>query len=215
MSMDTINVRDPAPLRHVAEERLRDGIPPPPHDGWTTGMDALTVLHNLAGSPESAGDALKLLHELQVHQVELAMQHEQLEQSRAEVAESLERYVERFDFAPVGYLTVEPGGRIVDGNLAAADLFDLDRADLPGRSLEGLVAPDSRGALRAVLNRLSTGGRLHTDGPPEICEVYAEPAGQPRRLLQVAGKAAPRAQYLYVTFTSIRDHAAPDQPATR
>src|SRR5450432_4185853 len=117
MSIDTVDLSGPAPLRHVAEERLRDGVPPPVQSGWTTGVDALSVLHNLAASPESAGDALKLLHELQVHQVELAMQHEQLEQSRTEVAESLERYVERFDLAPVGYFTVEPNGRIVEGNL--------------------------------------------------------------------------------------------------
>ena len=207
MSMDSINLSALKPLRHVAEERLRDGIPPPPHGEWTTGMDALNVLHNLAGSPESAGDALKLLHELQVHQVELAMQHEQMEQSRAEVAESLERYIERFDFAPVGYFTVEPDGRIVEGNLAGADLFAVDRADLPGRSIESLVAADSRAALRAVLNR------LRKDGPSEACEVYAEQPGRPRRLLQVVAKAAPRARFLYVTFTSIRDDAAPGRQA--
>jgi PAS domain S-box-containing protein len=206
MSLDTVKLNTPAPLRHVAEERLRDGIPPPAHGGWTTGVDALNVLHNLAGSPESAGDALKLLHELQVHQVELAMQHEQMEQSRAEVAESLERYVERFDFAPVGYFTVEPDGRIVEGNLAGADLFAVDRADLPGRSIESLVAADGRAALRSMLSR------LRKDGPSEACEVYAEPAGRPRRLLQVAGKAAPRTQFLYVTFTSIRDDAASGSP---
>jgi PAS domain S-box-containing protein len=207
MSIDAINLKTPAPLRHVAEKRLRDGVPPPAHGGWTAGVDALNVLHNLAGSPESAGDALKLLHELQVHQVELAMQHEQMEQSRAEVAESLERYVERFDFAPVGYFTVEPDGRIVEGNLAGADLFEVDRADLPGRSIESLIAADSRAALRAVLSR------LRKDGPSEACEVYAEQAGGPRRLLQVVGKAAPRTRFLYVTFTSIRNDAAPDQPA--
>jgi len=205
MSLDTVNLNTPAPLRHVAEERLRDGIAPPAHGGWTTGVEALSVLHNLAGSPESAGDALKLLHELQVHQVELAMQHEQMEQSRAEVAEVLERYVERFDFAPVGYFTVEPDGTIVEGNLAGAELFALDRADLPGRSIESLVAADSRAALRAVLNR------LRKDGPSEACEVYAEQTGGPRRLLQVVGKAAPRTRFLYVTFTSIRDYAAPGQ----
>jgi PAS domain S-box-containing protein len=203
MSLNTVKLNTPAPLRHVAEERLRDGVPPPAHGGWTTGVDALNVLHNLAGSPESAGDALKLLHELQVHQVELAMQHEQLEQSRAEVAESLERYVERFDFAPVGYFTVESDGRIVEGNLAGADLFAVDRADLPGRFIESLVAADDRAAVRAMLSR------LRKDGPSEACEVYAEPVGRPRRLLQVAGKAAPRTQFLYVTFTSIRDDAAP------
>jgi PAS domain S-box-containing protein len=208
MSLETVKLKTPAPLRHVAEARLRDGVPPPAHGGWTTGVDALNVLHNLAGSQESAGDALKLLHELQVHQVELAMQHEQLEQSRAEVAESLERYVERFDFAPVGFFTLEPDGRIVEGNLAGAELFAVDRADLPGRSIENLVAADSRPALRAVLERLCK------DGPSESCEVYAEQAGGgPRRLLQVAGKAAPRTRFLYVTFTSIRDDASPDQQA--
>jgi PAS domain S-box-containing protein len=168
-------------------------------------MDALNVLHNLAGSPDSAGDALKLLHELQVHQVELAMQHEQLEQSRAEVAESLERYVERFEFAPVGYFTVEPDGGIVEGNLAAADLFEVDRAALPGRSLESLVAADSRAALRAVLDG------LRNDGSSETCEVYAEHVGRVPRLLQVVGKAAPRTRFLYVTFTAINDSAARGQ----
>jgi PAS domain S-box-containing protein len=209
MSLDTVKLNTPVPLRHVAEERLRDGIPPPAHGGWTTGLDALNVLHNLAGSPESAGDALKLLHELQVHQVELAMQHEQLEQSRTEVAESLERYVERFDFAPVAYFTVEPDGRIVEGNLAGADLFEIDRAELPGRSIESLVAADSRAALGAVLNR------LRKDGPSEACEVYAEQPGRPRRLLQVVGKAAPQARFLYVTFTCIHDSKAQDSPAQR
>src|SRR5258708_30199795 len=186
MSIDQINLRSPAPLRDVAEERLRDGIPPPAHGGWTTGVDALNVLHNLAGSPESAGDALKLLHELQVHQVELAMQHEQMEQSRAEVAESLERYVERFDFAPVGYFTVEPDGTIVEGNLAGAELFAVDRADLPGRSIENPVAADSRPALRAVLDRLCK------DGPSEACGVYAGEAGGTRRLPEGVWKMATR-----------------------
>ena len=206
MSFEMIKLSTPAPLRHVAEERLKDGVPPPAHGGWATGIDALNVLHNLAGSPDSAADALKLLHELQVHQVELAMQHEQLEQSRTEVAESLERYVERFDFAPVGYFAVEPDGRIVEGNLAGADLFGIDRAELPDRTIESLVAADSRAALGAVLDR------LRKDGPSETCEVCAAQAGQPRRLLVVA-KAAPRTRFLYVTFTPIHDGAAQDSQA--
>jgi PAS domain S-box-containing protein len=151
---------------------------------------------------------------LQVHQVELAMQHEQLEQSRAEVAESLERYVERFDFAPVGYFTAEPDGSIVEVNLAGAELFGVDRAELTGRAIESLVAADSRAALSAVLNR------LRKDGPTEACEVYAEPAGRPRRRLQAVAKAAPRTRFVYVTFTSIHDSAAhkgtaQDGPAQR
>ncbi len=168
---------------------------------------AATWLSTARGENEAPATEVMqgFVYDLQVYQVELAMQHEQLEQSRAEVAESLERYVERFDFAPVGYFTLEPDGRIVEANLVGAELFAVDRADLPGRSIENLVAADSRPALRAVLDRLCK------DGPSEACEVYAEQAGGPRRLLQVVGKAAPRTRFLYVTFTFIRDDAAPDQ----
>jgi PAS domain S-box-containing protein len=199
--MDPTNSMTPAPLRNVAETRLREGVPPPLHPGWTTGRDALSVLHDLAGSPHRAGDALKLLHELQVHQVELAMQQEQLEQNRTEAAESLQRYIERFDFAPVGYFSVEPDGRIVEANLTGACLLGVNRAELPGRPLESLLAADGRAALRAVLTGLRNGD---FDG---TCEVSIETAAGPRRM-QVVGNAAPRTRFFNVTLTPIPDRSA-------
>jgi PAS domain-containing protein len=198
--MDPTNSMTSAPLRHVAETRLRDGLPPTLNSGWTTGKDALTVLHDLAGSPRRAGDALKLLHELQVHQVELAMQQEQLEQTRAEVAESLQRYIERFDFAPVGYFSVEPDGRIAEANLTGACLVAVNRAELPGRPLESLVAADGRAALRALLAGLRNGD---LDG---TCEVSTETATGPRRM-QVVGNAAPGTRFFNVTLTPIPDRS--------
>lgn len=190
--------KTPTPLRHLAEARLREGTPPPSVEGWTTGVEALTLLHKLAGSPASAADALKLLHELQVHQVELTLQHEQQEQNQAEVTEALDRYAERFDFAPVGYVAVEPDGRIIEGNVATAELFEIEQAELSGRPVESLVAPESRVALRALFNR------LRQSGTRESCEVEAK-GGNPPRRLQVAAKSSPRTGWVYMTFSDLTD----------
>ena len=72
-----------AELRVTAEERLNRGSAPATRGG-STGAPALASLHRLANAPASASDALKLLHELQVHQVELDLQHEQAEQKVTE-----------------------------------------------------------------------------------------------------------------------------------
>jgi len=57
--------------------------------------NALAVLHTLASSPDTAADALALLHELQVHQIELDMQAQELRESRAELESALRRQIER------------------------------------------------------------------------------------------------------------------------
>jgi hypothetical protein len=194
-----------APLRHVAEARLRNGNPPPSMVGWTTGLDALTTLHSLAASPDSAHDALKLLHELQVHQVELTLQHEQLEQGRVEIAEALDRYVERFNFAPLGYFAVEADGRIIEANLAGAELFDVERAELQGVPIENLLAEASRGNLRALLERLR-------DGQPDgNCLLHRISAGGEHRLLLALARTSSRERCVYMSLIDISDCVPSDR----
>jgi PAS domain S-box-containing protein len=198
-----------APLRHLAETRLKNGNPPAALSGWNTGLDALTLLHKLASSPTTAGDALKLLHELQVHEVELTLQQEQLEQGRAETAEALDRYVERFDFAPLGYFAVDVDGKIIEANLAGAELFLHERSELPGVPVETLVAAESRGALRALLRRLRAGD------PDARCLVHLDPgAGEPRVLLASA-KASSRERCVYVCLTDISACATADRHSSQ
>ncbi len=71
------------------------------------GSPALRVLYDLASSPSTAPDALALLHELQVHQVEVDLQDEELRRSRAEMESSLNRQVQLYDYAPVGCFTLD------------------------------------------------------------------------------------------------------------
>jgi PAS domain S-box-containing protein len=112
---------------------------------------ALSVLYELALSPSTAGDALALLHEIQVHQVEVELQDEELRRSRVELEAGLARYVQLYDAAPFAYFTVDAGTAICEVNLAGARLLGTDRDALLGRRLEQFLAPESGGVLRTML----------------------------------------------------------------
>src|SRR5271169_3731561 len=69
------------------------------------------------------GDPQKLIHELQVHQIELEMQNEELRQAQAQLEASGAKYSDLYDFAPASYLTVDERGIIIEANLTAATKF--------------------------------------------------------------------------------------------
>lgn len=191
-------------LRHEAETRLKSGTAPSTR-GWVSGAEALTLLHGLAGNPATAGDARKLLHELQVHQVELDLQHLQTEQTRSELAETLARYFELYDLAPVGYFTVDPQGRIIEGNLAGASLLGLKLAESGGRDIGSFLVPQSRPVLMAMLQRLSISGSR------ESCEVQCGNGGRVPRRVQVAatGSRSRPVYFLAMMDASDRNPADP------
>ena len=146
-----------AHLRHKAETSLRGGNAPASH-GWTIGAASLTLLHKLASDPATASDALKLLHELQVHQVELDLQQEHMNEERLSMEQSALRLVEMYIFAPVAYFMVNGTGQIVEGNFAGAQMMGVDRGDIDSHNMSLLVAPDSRPALLALLAQVLSSG---------------------------------------------------------
>jgi len=111
----------------------------------------------------------RLLHELQVHQIELEMQNEELQRARLDVEEGLSRYTDLYEFAPVGYLTLNRAGEIRQVNLTGARLLGLERSHLVGKRLAVLVDTDSR----AVFNTFFT--KVFDSGIKETCEVVVRP----------------------------------------
>jgi PAS domain S-box-containing protein len=85
-------------------------------------------------------ESRRQLHELQVHQIELEMQNEELRHIREALESALNKYSELYDFAPVGYFTIDADGLIVEANLKAAHLMGIERGLLLKRPFAGFVA---------------------------------------------------------------------------
>lgn len=143
-------------LRTRAEGKLKEGGAPL-MQGWLTSLDALNLLHKLASTPGSAADALKLLHELQVHQVELDLQHEQLETSERELTEDLIHCVRLYDFSPVASFSISLRGEITRVNIAGSALCGEDRAQLIGRQIDDFLTPESRPVLAKLAAQARNG----------------------------------------------------------
>ncbi len=108
-------------LREAAEARLAGRLPPADALGGQT-----------------------LLHELQVHQIELEMQNETLRLAQNELEQSRDRYVDLYDFSPVGYLTLNRHGLIEQINLTGTSMLGLERKEVLNRRFSTFVVREDR-----------------------------------------------------------------------
>jgi PAS domain-containing protein len=122
-------------------------------------VNALAVLHALASSPATASDALALLHELQVLQVELDLQAEELRESRNELEARLRRQTEFCDALPVACLSVDRELVIREANLMGAAMLGVGRDGVAGLRLDTCLTADGLRTLRELMVSVGEGGR--------------------------------------------------------
>ena len=98
----------------------------------------------------------QLIHDLQVHQIELEMQNEELHRTQEQLNESLEKYADLYDFAPVGYITLDREGIILEANLTFSSQLGSDRTRLIDTPLWLYTATEDRGRLQTHLEEVFT-----------------------------------------------------------
>jgi PAS domain S-box-containing protein len=139
----------------------------------------------------SVKDVQQLVHELQVHQIELEMQNDELRRTQMELEAAHDRYVELYDFAPAGHLTLDRSGTIVEANLRAGTLLGINRKELIGQSLALFIASDDQGTFHwHCQDALKTGMRqtcevdLRKEAGASCCVLLASLAvsGKPGRI---------------------------------
>ncbi|HSO84489.1 PAS domain S-box protein [Thiocapsa sp.] len=113
------------------------------------GAHLTRLLAELERAGNGSDELTRLVHELQVHQIEIEQQNRELLAVRAVLEESRERYADLYDFAPVGYLSIDAAGRIQNINLTGAKLLGQSRDRLIGRAFSTYIAPGDRLLLKA------------------------------------------------------------------
>ena len=109
-----------------------------------------------------------LVHELEVHQMELEIQNEELREAQLELANARDLYVDLYELAPVGYMTLDRRRVIRQANLSCAGLLCVDRERLIGTRLSKWLDPEDRDACYLFLREtLEAGDRA------ELCTEIA------------------------------------------
>ncbi len=150
----------------------------------------------IAGAP-ATDDAQRLIHELQVHQIELEMQNEELRDSRDEVELQRARYTELYDFAPNGYVTLSADGTMAETNRAAAALLERQPGTLRGKRFGLFVAETDRSALSGFL------ARVFATGEPQHCELALAVDGQAPRIVRMEGTRSPSGEECNASLSDI------------
>ncbi|HXN56790.1 MAG TPA: hybrid sensor histidine kinase/response regulator [Myxococcales bacterium] len=113
----------------------------------------------------------ELVHDLQVHQVELEMQNRELRETQALLEESRGRYADLYDFAPVAYCTVDFAGTLREINLSGAALLGAQRRFLIGKPFFRNARTDEAGFLHLL-------GRCRTEKATVMAELLLAPRGR-------------------------------------
>ena len=158
---------DPAALRRRAEEALR-------------------ARPNGRSAPLSGEEAIRLVEELRVHQVELELQNEELRRTRRETEELRDRYADLYDFAPVGYFTLDADGVIREANLTGSLLLATDRQTLIGRRFSAFLDPVAVRPFERFCDR------VRCSGSTETCDLLVSGRdGRGDWYVQLKGRAEP------------------------
>jgi two-component system cell cycle sensor histidine kinase/response regulator CckA len=189
----------------MSEKKARSG---------TSGPRRRTPPAGRRDAPRAAASrrgAAELLEDLRVHQVELETQNEELRTAQLELKTLRDRYFDLYNTAPVGYITLDASGLILEGNLTVAKMLGVRPADLVRAPLTRFILPADQDIYYRHRRRL-----LASDEPRE-CEVRLRTADSTdcwARIVETASADAAGAPMSRVVLSDVTDRRrAEDQRA--
>jgi len=150
-------------------------------------------------SVPSKDETLKLIHELQVKQIELELQNEELMMAKAAEYESASKYVELYNSAPSGYLTLSKEGKILEVNLTGAKMLGKDRRTIKNTRLDEFVSDESK----QVLNDFIV--RAFRTNDQESCEVNLNTESNQSAYVYLTGFVRKRGKQCLITMVDVTD----------
>ncbi len=121
--------------------------------------------HVAIEKPDTETEVKRLLHELQVHQIELEMQNEELRQANETAETALKKYTILYDFAPMGYFTLDFNGNICELNFTGAEMLHDKRFALVNSNFRLFISAESLSVFDNFM------GKLYSGNAKESCEV--------------------------------------------
>ena len=161
MNNEDIDYTDPKTLRIKAEKRLK------------ATQQKLII-------PDREADLQRLVHELQVHQIELEMQNEELRLTYNTAETMLKKFTVLFDLSPMGYFTLDSEGAICELNFTGAEMLGDRRFSLLDSNFKLFISEDSKHVFNDFFKKIFTSNAkescevmLGYDDKP-LCSVYME-----------------------------------------
>jgi PAS domain S-box-containing protein len=122
-------------LRRQAEDRLQKSKPK-------------------IATPLTPEELQRLIQELEVHQIELEMQNEELQQARSELERALSQYTDLYDFAPVGYFTVDRNFVVLNVNLTGARMLRVERSQILNQHFNQYIDAEYRNEFLSFVEKV-------------------------------------------------------------
>jgi len=132
-------------------------------------------------APLTEADTMKLVHELEVHQIELEMQNEELRLVRDKAETAVEKYTTLYDFAYTGYFTLNSDGKIFWLNLTGARMLGKERSNLVNRYFKNYITLDTLADFNDFFLK------VFKTNSKESCEVRMIIAGNPSMFVHIEG----------------------------
>src|SRR5215475_11549449 len=132
----------------------------------------------------------QLVHDLEIHQVELKIQNEELRDAQVQLAESRDRYRELYEFAPVAYVTLDRDGRVLESNRMAAKMLGVEPRDLRHARFAKFLTTESQDTWYLHLQAVSSSETT------QVCEIRIRSADGSLRSIRVESFSAGRPHVL-------------------